>query len=148
MAGESFIKGDVLILSVHDGTSYLPVACLTSNSISTNLSTIDTITKCDPGKTIKTAGIFDYSISADGLYIDTGVGGDITKVSHDTLLAYQMAGTAVTWSISTGLTTNTTYYGTAIISDLNLDAPTAGENSTFSATLNGSGAIVLVDPIP
>jgi len=148
MAGESFIKGDVIILSVHDGVAYLPVACLTSNSLSTTRATIETQTKCDPGQTIKTAGNFDYSISADGLYIDTGVGGDITKKSHDTLLALQMAGTPITWSIETGLATNTTYYGTAVITDLNLDAPTGQENSTFSATLAGSGAIVLVDPIP
>ena len=139
MAGETFIKGDVIILSVHDGSGYLPVACLTSNSLSTTTATIETITKCDPGKTIKTPGVFDYSISADGLY---------TKKSHDTLLALQMAGTVTNWRISTGLVTNTEYYGTAIITDLNLDAPTGGENSTFTATLSGSGSIVLVDPIP
>jgi len=146
MAGESFIKGDGLILSIHDGTGYLPVACLTSNSLSTTRAVIETQTKCDPGQTIKRAGNFDYSISADGLYIDTGV--DDTKFSHDRLLALQMAGANVTWSISTGLVTNTFYYGTAAISDLNLDAPTGQENSTFSCTLSGSGAIVLVDPIP
>jgi len=146
MAGESFIKGDGLILSIHDGAGYLPVACLTSNSLSTTRAVIETQTKCDPGQTIKRAGNFDYSISADGLYIDTGV--DDTKFSHDRLLALQMAGANVTWSISTGLVTNTFYYGTAAITDLNLDAPTGGENSTFSCTLSGSGAIVLVDPIP
>jgi len=146
MAGESFIKGDGLILSIHDGAGYLPVACLTSNSLSTTRAVIETQTKCDPGQTIKRAGNFDYSISADGLYIDTGV--DDTKFSHDRLLALQMAGANVTWSISTGLVTNTFYYGTAAISDLNLDAPTGQENSTFSCTLSGSGAIVLVDPIP
>ena len=59
-----------------------------------------------------------------------------------------MAGTVTNWRISTGLITNTEYYGTAIITDLNLDAPTGGENSTFTATLSGSGSIVLVDPIP
>ena len=146
MAGESFIKGDGLILSIHDGAGYLPVACLTSNSLSTTRAVIETQTKCDPGQTIKRAGNFDYSISADGLYIDTGV--DDTKFSHDRLLALQMAGANVTWSISTGLVTNTTYYGTAAITDLNLDAPTGQENSTFSCTLSGSGEIVLVDPIP
>ena len=146
MAGESFIKGDGLILSIHDGAGYLPVACLTSNSLSTTRAVIETQTKCDPGQTIKRAGNFDYSISADGLYIDTGV--DDTKFSHDRLLALQMAGANVTWSISTGLVTNTFYYGTAAITDLNLDAPTGQENSTFTVTLSGSGAIVLVDPIP
>ena len=90
----TFIKGDVIILSVYDvaGTAYQPVACLTSNSISSTLSSIDTVTKCDPGLTIKSPGVFDYS-------------------------------------------------------DLNLDAPTGGEYSTFTGTLNGSGNVLLVDPI-
>ena len=145
----TFIKGDVIILSVYDvaGTAYQPVACLTSNSMSSTLSSIDTVTKCDPGLTIKSPGVFDYSISADGLYIDTGTGGDTTKKSHDTLLAFQLAKTVVNWRISTGLVTNTFYYGTAIISDLSLDAPTGGEYSTFTGTLNGSGNVLLVDPI-
>ena len=148
---DTFISGDGLILYIYDVTAvaYQPVACLTSNSLSTTRSVIETITKCDPGETIKASGTFDYSLSADGIYIDTGAGGDGTKESHDQLLEYQMAGTLVTWKMDTGLATTApaAYYGTAILTDLSLDAPTGGENATFSVTLSGSGTILLVDPI-
>jgi len=144
----TFIKGHVNILYIYDTVdlAWEPIACLTANSLSTSLAVNETITKCDPGETIKSAGVFDYSISAEGLYIDTGTGGDTDKKSHDTLLAYQMAKTVVTWKIDTGLSTNTAYYGTALITDLSLDSPTGQENATFSTTLSGSGDIVLVDP--
>ncbi len=142
------ILGETNILYVHDGTAYRPVACLTSNGLDTALGVVESPeTKCDPGVITKTAGSFSYTVPFEGLYIDTGVGGDTTKASHDFLLALQMAGTNVTWKLDTGLTTNTAYYGTAIIEGLSLGAPIPGE-STFSGNLNGSGAIVLVDPIP
>ncbi len=143
----TFIKGDTNILSVHDGTAYRPVACLTANSLASTLEVLETRTKCDPGVVITNAGAFAYSIGAEGLYIDTGVGGDITKASHDWLLIEQQAKNTLTWKLDTGLATNTAYYGTAVVTDLNLDSPTGSENATFSATLQGSGAIVTTDPI-
>ena len=145
MAGETIIHGKLGILSIWDTSAYKPVACLTSNSLSTTLSVIESNTKCDPGNTVRNADQFSYEISADGEYIDTtSVGGETTLASHDWLLVKQMAKTDVTWKLDSGLT-DTIYYGTAIISDLNLDQP-SDANSTFSATLSGSGAIVTTDP--
>ena len=142
----TFIKGDVNILYIHDGTIYRPVACLTSNSLATTLEVLETATKCDAGVTVKTAGTFAYNLNAEGLYIDTGVGGDVTKASHDWLLIKQMAKATVTWKLATGLSGTSNYFGTALITSLNLDSPSNSENATFSATLDGSGNIVLVDP--
>lgn len=145
MAGESIIHGKVGILSIWDTDAYKPVACLTSNSLATSLSVIESNTKCDPGNTVRNPDQFSYDISADGEYIDTtSVGGESALVSHDWLLTKQMAKTNVVWKLDSGLA-DTTYYGTAILSDLNLDQP-SDANSTFSATLSGSGAIVTVDP--
>lgn len=145
MAGETIIHGKLGILSIWDTDAYKPVACLTSNSLATALSVIESNTKCDPGNTVRIADQFSYDISADGEYIDTtSVGGDSAKASHDWLLEKQMAKTNVTWQLDSGLA-DTTYYGTAIISDLNLDQP-SDALSTFSATLSGSGAIVTTDP--
>ena len=145
MAGEAIIHGKNGILSIWDGAAYRPIACLTSNSLATSLSVIESNTKCDPGNTVRNADQFSYDISADGEYIDTtSVGGDTAKASHDWLLAKQMAKENVTWKLDSGLA-DTVYYGDSIISDLNLDQA-ADANSTFSATLSGSGAIVLVDP--
>jgi hypothetical protein len=55
----------------------------------------------------------------------------------------------VTWKLDTNITnaTSTKYYGTALITDLNLDQAAGDALSTFSATLSGNGAITSVDPL-
>lgn len=141
------IKGDSGLFYVHDGAIYRPVACLTTNAISTTVSVISSNTKCNPGLTDKTAGIFDYNITGDGEYIDTtSVGGDTAKASHDYLLTKQRAKNAVTWKYDTGVM-GAVYYGTAIISDLTLNQDAGDAISTFSVTLDGIGDIATVDPI-
>ena len=140
------IKGELGILYIHDGTLYRPIACLTSNSLNTAVSIIESQTKCDPGVVIKQAGTLSYTLDAEGEYIDTtSIGGDDTKASHDYLLSVQMDLTPVTWKLDTGVV-GAIYYGNAILSDLTLDQGAGDEISTFSVTLEGSGAIVLVDP--
>lgn len=140
------IKGELGILSVHDGTLYRPIACLTSNSLNTAVSIIESQTKCNPGEVIKQAGTLSYTLDAEGEYIDTtSVGGDVTKASHDYLLNAQQTLTAVNWKLDTGVT-GAVYYGSAILSDLTLDQGAGDEISTFSVTLEGSGAISTVDP--
>lgn len=140
------VKGELGILYIHDGTLYRPVACLTSNSLSSAVSIIESNTKCFPGVTKKQAGVFSYTLDAEGEYIDTtSVGGDVTKASHDYLLVKQKTKLPVTWKLDTGVT-GAIYYGEAIISDLTLDQGAGDEISTFSATLDGDGDIVTVDP--
>ena len=60
----NFIKGENLILYIHDDTIYRPIACLTSNSLSQTLNIIESQTKCDPGVVIKDAGSMSYEISS------------------------------------------------------------------------------------
>ncbi len=142
------IKGENGVLYIY-ATTWKPVACLTSNSLNSTVSIIESQTKCNPGVVEKQAGTFSYTIDAEGEYIDTtSVGGDTAKKSHDALLALQMAKTTVEWKIDTDVTdaTSIKYYGNAIITDLSLSQGSGDEISTFSATLDGSGAIVLVDP--
>lgn len=140
------IKGEVGILYVHDGTAYRPVACLTSNSLSTAVSVIESNTKCDPGVTKVQAGIYSYTLDAEGEYIDTtSVGGDDEKASHDYLFDLQLAKALITWKLVTGVT-GATYYGSALISDLSLDMGSGDDLATFSVTLNGDGLVVTTDP--
>ena len=145
MAGENLLKGEDSVLSIWDGVSaYIPIACLTSNSLSTTLSVLEANTKCDPGNTVRVANQFDYQISLDGHAIDTTV--DTGKYSNTDLLTLQQAKTNVEWKMTTGHS-SITYYGTAIITDLNTDLPN-GDWTTFSATLIGTGAIVTTAPNP
>ena len=141
------IKGEVGILYVADGSTYRPVACLTSNSLSTAVSVIESNTKCNPGVTKKQAGMFSYTLEAEGEYIDTtSVGGDDTKASHDYLFDLQLAKDLITWKLVTGVT-GATYYGSALISDLSLDMGSGDDLATFSLTLDGDGEVTTVDPL-
>jgi hypothetical protein len=149
MANVSPIKGESGILYIYQDTSWKPIACLTSNSLSSTVSEIESITKCNPGKVIKSAGVFSYSLSAEGEYIDTTTaGGDTTKQSHDALFSLQQALALVEWKIDTDITnaTSVKYYGSAIITDLEATFGSGDEFSTFSATFSGSGAVTTVDP--
>jgi hypothetical protein len=141
------IKGELGILSIHDGTLYRPIACLTSNGIDSTVSVITSNTKCNPGLTIKQGGTFDYTLNAEGEYIDTtGVGGDTTKASHDYLLTAQQTKALKTWKYDTGAE-GAVYYGTALITSLGLTQGAGEEISTFSMTMEGSGSILLTNPI-
>ena len=142
------IKGENGILFLYLADAWKPIACLTSNSLSTSVETIERQTKCAPGVTEKSAGVFNYTISAEGEYIDTTtVGGDDTKASHDELLLLQETRELQQWKLDTDMSNadSVKYYGNALITDLSLDQ-VVNENSTFSATLDGSGAILRTDP--
>jgi len=143
------IKGEKGIIYIYTGAAYKPVACLTSNSLNTTVSMITSNTKCYPGVTKKTPGSFDYTIDAEGEYIDTTtVGGDTAKQSHDALFLIQQAKTLVEWKLDTNVddATSVKYYGSGYITDLSATFGSGDEVSTFSATIDGDGDIVLVDP--
>ena len=100
----NFIKGDNIILYVHDGSIYRPIACLTSNSLSQDVNVIESQTKCDPGVVIKDPGSMTYEITFEGNYIDTtSVGAEVTKASHDYIKTLLEAAGENTWKMSTGL---------------------------------------------
>lgn len=144
----TFIKGDVLILSIHDGSAYRPVACLTSNNLSESMGVIETITKCDPGVTQKAAGTYSYEISAEGEYIDTtSVGGETTKASHDYLHSIFATGAEINWKMTTGIADTAEYFGAGFLTELSADAPTGDEFATFSTSIAGNGSIVTTDPV-
>ena len=143
------IKGEKGIIYIYTGAAYKPVACLTSNSLDTTLSMIESKTKCFPGVVKKTAGTFSYSIKAEGEYIDTTtVGGDTAKQSHDALFLLQQSKSLVGWKIDTNIddATSVKYFGNGYITDLGATFGSGDELSTFSATIDGDGAILLVDP--
>ncbi len=149
MANEKFIKGSSSgVVSVYDdaASAYKPVACLTDSSLATSQTVIEASTKCDPGVVYKEIDQFTYDISFDGKYIDTtSATGDTSLVSHDWLLAKQMAKEKIQWRLDTGLA-DTTYYGRAVLSDGSANFPDA-DLSNFSFTFNGDGNITTTDPM-
>lgn len=143
----TFIKGEDLILYIYDGSIYRPIACLTSNSLSQTRGIIEAQTKCSPGVTEKSTGAMSYSLACEGNYIDTtSVGAEVTKASHDYLKTLMDAGTQFDWRLDTGLVDTVYYFGQAVLTDLEMTAAAGDEFTTFSGTLDGSGAIATVDP--
>ena len=138
----TFIKGEDLILYVWDSSAYLPVACLTSNSINIAKAIVETSTKCDPGLVIRASGTKSYEIPFEGIYIDTtSATGDLTKISHDALLALFDTDDEQEWKMDTGLTDNPSYYGSGIFAQLDMTAGSGDEFATFSGSISGSGAL-------
>lgn len=148
MATPTYIKGDGLLLYVHDGSAYVPIACLTQNSLSQTRNIIEAQTKCTPGLITKGAGSLTYEIGFEGLYIDTtSATGDTGKASHDKIKGWIEDGEIHNWKLDTGLTDTPAYFGESIFSDLELTAPAGDEFASFSGTMSGSGAILETDPI-
>jgi hypothetical protein len=64
------------------------------------------------------------------------------------LLVLQQARELITWKLDTNVddATSIKYYGQALITDLKLTQGSGDEVSTFTATLDGDGAISQTDP--
>ena len=144
----TFIKGEDLILYVWVTDEYLPIACLTSNSLNKVKSIIETTTKCDPGVVVRGSGTRSYELPFEGIYIDTtsSVAGDATKASHDALIALFDTDDLQTWRMDTGLNDVPYYYGSGIFNQLDFTAGSGDEFATFSGNISGSGAILTADP--
>ena len=143
------IKGNNNIVYIWDATAYKPIACLTSNDLTSTVSILESTTKCTPGVVTKTPGTFSYTIGVEGEFIDTtSAGGDDTKSSWDALFDLQQSLTLVEWKIDTDVTVvgSPKYYGTGYLTDLALTAGSGDELTTFSGTIGGTGAVVQVDP--
>lgn len=137
--------GENGILYIYDevANAYKPVACLTSNDLSTNVSAIESNTKCHRGVRKVQAGTFTYEISAEA---ENTV--EANKNSHKECLALQMAKELVTWKIDTDVDValSQKYFGTALITDLSISQGSGDDLTTFSITLMGDGTILLTDP--
>lgn len=145
MATGDKVQGDAFMLHVHDGTGYRPIACITSNDLSSTAEITETKNKCQPGVISTEYGAVNKTVSIDGEFIDTtSAGGDSTKASFDFLEGKQDSKEKIDIKIDFGLEDSSSKYAKAVVADLTLTGP-AGEVSTFSATLNIDGGYV-ADP--
>ncbi len=89
----AFLKGDIRILYIKDGSTYLPIGCLTSNPLSeeTEMLQVATSTAGGWGTSIPTNQSF--SIEFSGLQMLTTGAGDTTKLSYDTIRTKKRART-------------------------------------------------------
>lgn len=133
----------ILLADLAAGTTFLPVACLTTNSLTSTVNTIDATSKC--GDQYQAGPSFNQSFKAEGFAIDET--GSPSKDSYQQLYTAHAAKTLFT--IKMGKATPTLgdiYYGgfatsTVFISDFEVTAADK-DDVKFTATF-----VVAVPPI-
>lgn len=136
------IKGSNVILFIHDGSSYLPIGCLTSNSTSESVETnTGTVTKCDlnPAPVL---GAYSYTKNFEAEAIEDVNTKLSVEAAQDLMRTKVAAKESVFWKeviTYADASTNETF-GEAFLTELSMDAPADGM-VTFSGTLSGIGNI-------
>lgn len=138
---ETKVSGrDYILLADIDGNAtFKPVACLTSNSITSTLGTIDATSKC--GDEYTPSPSFSQTIECEGFAIDET--GTPAKDSYQQLYAAHAAKTifAIKMGKATPTTGDITYSGSVFISDFGVTADDK-DDVKFTATF-----VVSVPPL-
>lgn len=131
-------KGEDRILYIKIDDLFVPIGCLTENSFSESIDTIDTTTRENMGWTSSRPVTQSYSISFSGIQILTTTdNGDDTKASYDRLKSLKRDRILLDWQIK-GTNFPIVDYGKCFITDLS-EATPVNELITFSGTLTGYG---------
>jgi predicted secreted protein len=131
---ETKVSGrDYLLLADIDGDgTFKPVACLTSNNITSSLNVIDATSKC--GDQFQPGPAYTQSIKADGFAIDQT--GTASKDSYNQLYSAFVSKTvfAIKMGEAVPVAGNVVYSGNVFISSFDVTAADK-EDVKFSATL-------------
>ena len=130
------MKGVDILIMVNTGTdevpAWTPAGGQRGATLSENVDTVETTNKASTGKEYE-YGFSDWTISADGVYVDSDAGYQALVTAMRT-----KAKIKVRWSeIGTAV-----YEGTALVISRDLEGPYDGE-ATYSVELQGSGAPTL-----
>ena len=139
MATSKFLSADTRILYIKIEGVFIPVACLTDNSFSESVDSLDTTTIENAGWTSSIPTNQSYSISFSGLQIYTlfPPEADQTKASYDRLKALKRGRAIFDWEIRTNDLVFIDY-GKGYIDSLSESAP-VGEFLTFDGSIKGVG---------
>lgn len=133
----AFINGTNSILYILIDGGYLPIACLTENSMSETIDTIDTTTRDNEGWKTFAPTMQTINLSFSGLLINTAFpAGDFTKVSYDKLKQLKRDKTLISWKLET-TDTNISESGIGYITSLS-DTNAIDEFISFSGEITSS----------
>lgn len=135
-------------LAVWDTTAaaYVPIACITSRSESNASNVMEKTNACTQGKTVKTITSITRTVSVSGEVVtDNDVNSlDDLRALQDSLTTHDFK---VYRTLGIDGATETAWYFSATISNLNADYPTGeGESATFTMDLNIEGEYSNVEP--
>lgn len=118
--------------------NWLPVGCLTSNSLSENAEMLQTTTRDNDGWSTSRPTMQSYSISFEGLQINTTIaGGSFFVASYDRLKLLKRSKTLLDWKIQ-GTVYPTVDYGKCYITEIS-EASVVDDLLTFSGSMTGYG---------
>ncbi len=133
-----YFNGSDRILYIKQNGSWLPIGCLTNNSLSENAEMLPTTTRDNNGWSTSRPAMQGYSISFEGLQINTTVaGGVFMAASYDKLKLLKRSKILLDWKIQ-GATFPTVDYGKCYITEIS-EASAVDEFLTFSGTMIGYG---------
>lgn len=131
-----FTKGEDRILFVRINGVFLPIGCLTDNSMEESSEFIDTTTRDNKGWNTSRPLNQSYSLSFSGLQVNTTVtGGTFSIASYDKLKELKRDRELLDWKIQ-GTVYPIVDYGMCYISSLS-EANPVGEFITFTGAMAG-----------
>ena len=121
----------ILLADLTGGTTFLPIACLTTNSLTSTVNTIDATSKC--GDQFQPGPAFTQSFKADGFAIDET--GTPAKDSYQQLYAAHAARTVFPMKMGKAVPAagDITYSGQVWISNFDVNAADK-DDVKFTAT--------------
>lgn len=133
-----FYKGEDRILFIKVDNVWLPIGCLTDNSMDESSDFLDTTTRDNQGWKTSRPTMQSYNISFSGLQINTTIaGGSFNIASYDRLKILKRDRTLLDWKVQ-GTIYPIVDYGKFYIANLS-DANTVGELITFTGSATGYG---------
>jgi len=133
-----YYSGEDRILYVKYLGNWLPVGCLTSNSLSESAEMLPTTTRDNDGWSTSRPTTQSYSISFDGLQINTTMAmGTFSVASYDRLKLLKRSKTLLDWKIQ-GTVFPTVDYGKGYINEIS-EASAVDDFLTFTGSIIGYG---------
>lgn len=133
-----FYNGNDRILYIKQNGVWLPIGCLTGNSISESSEMLQTTTRDNDGWATSRPMMQNYSISFEGLQINTTVaGGTFTVASYDKLKLLKRSKILLDWKIQ-GATFPVVDFGKCYVTEIS-EASQVDDFLSFSGVLTGYG---------
>jgi hypothetical protein len=133
-----FTKGEDRVLYIKLNNNWLPIACLTSNSLSESSEMLVTTTRDNSGWSTSRPTNQNYTIPFDGLQVNTTAnGGNFTVASYDKLKQLKRNRTLLNWKIE-GTIFPIVDYGKCYITEIS-EASAVEEFLSFSGVMTGYG---------
>lgn len=141
MATTGPVNGTLISIYKDVSGSLKKIANATSHSFDVSKDMIDVTSKDSAGAKEFIAGEYGYTLNVEAIFEDDASVG-ASQQSFKDLATDLLAGTLLTIVISTNVTGDEKYTGSAFFTSLSLTAPN-NDKATWTGTLQGSGALTI-----